>query len=78
MPYQLSGRQTSGSVTYASGVTPWVAPSTGYFTVNLAAARGAGRGSFTKTGISKTGTARRPDIGPAQYANASEVPIIGG
>jgi hypothetical protein len=59
------GTHVAGTVNYASGVTPWVAPTTGNFSINLAAAEGVGRGSFTQTGNSKTGTVGYPDIGAA-------------
>lgn len=57
----------SGSVTYASGVTPWVDPANGDFRINLAAAKGAGRGAFTQTASSYAGTVGYPDIGAAQH-----------
>lgn len=56
----------SGSVTYAADVTPWVAPTTGNFSVNLPAAINAGIGSFTETQASYTGTVGFPVIGAAQ------------
>lgn len=59
-----------GAVTYASNVTPWNAPATGDFTVTLAAAKNAGRGAFTETASSYTGTTDHPDIGAAQSAPA--------
>lgn len=58
--------QILGKVTYASGVTPWVAPSTGNFSINLGAAMNAGRGNFTETQGSYSGTVGYPDIGAAQ------------
>jgi hypothetical protein len=57
---------TSTDVTFASGVTPWVAPTTGNFSTNLAAAMAAGRGVFTETDGTNTGTAGYPDIGAAE------------
>lgn len=57
----------TGSVTYASGVTPWVDPANGDFRINLAAAKGAGRGAFTETATSYAGTVGYPDIGAAQH-----------
>jgi hypothetical protein len=56
-----------GSVTYASGVTPWVDPANGDFSINLAAAKGAGRGNFMQTAASYAGTIGYPDIGAAQH-----------
>ena len=57
---------TSTDITYASGVTPWNAPTTGDFSTNLAAAQGAGRGAFTETDGTNTGTVGYTDIGAAQ------------
>lgn len=54
------------SVTYGSGLLPWVDPNNGDFRVNLAAANAAGRGSFTQADGSYTGTVGYPDIGAAQ------------
>lgn len=57
----------SGKVTYASNVTPWVDPANGDFSINLAAAEGAGRGAFTETqSYSAPNTVGYPDIGAAQ------------
>lgn len=56
-----------GSVTYANDVTPWVDPANGDFRINLAAAKGAGRGTFTQTAASYAGTIGYPDIGAAQH-----------
>jgi hypothetical protein len=64
---RLGGIQlASNCVTYASGVTPWSAPTTGNFSITLAAAKNTGRGAFLQTGNSKTGTIGYPDIGAAQ------------
>lgn len=63
------GIQEIGSVTYATDVTPWVAPTTGDFDINLAAAIGAGRGAFTQTQASYTGAASAPVIGASQVAD---------
>lgn len=56
-----------GSVTYASGVTPWVDPANGDFRINLATAKGTGRGVFAQTQASYAGTIGYPDIGAAQH-----------
>jgi hypothetical protein len=56
----------SGNISYASGVTPWAAPDTGNFKITLAAAINAGRGTFTETQASYTGTVGFPVIGAAQ------------
>lgn len=66
----LSGMLTGGSVTYGSGLSPWTAPSTGNFSINLSAAENAGRGTFTETGSSKTGTVGSPDIGAAPHSSS--------
>ena len=63
----------TGSVTYASGVTPWVDPANGDFRINLAAAKGAGRGAFTQTQGGYSGTVGYPDIGAAQSQGGSGV-----
>lgn len=65
------GLQTEGSVTYASGVTPWTDPANGDFRIALAAAQGTGRGSFTETQNSMSGTVGYPDIGAAQHLAAA-------
>lgn len=57
---------SSGAVTYASDVTPWVDPANGDFRINLATAQGAGRGAFTETATSYTGSIGYPDIGAVQ------------
>ncbi len=61
----------SGSITYAADVTPWVDPANGDFRITLAAAKSAGRGSFTQTQSSYTGTIGYPDIGAAQSASTN-------
>jgi hypothetical protein len=71
----------SGTVTYANDVTPWVDPANGDFRINLAAAKGAGRGTFTQTAASYTGTIGYPDIGAAQHLEASAgggLNVVGG
>lgn len=70
-------------VTYASGVTPWTDPASGDFRISLAAAKAAGRGSFTQTQASYGGTVGYPDIGAAQSqggggSSARSVNIRGG
>lgn len=70
---QTTGGQAidvSGSVTYASDVTPWVDPANGDFRINLAAAKGAGRGAYTQTAASYSGTVGYPDIGAAQHQDS--------
>jgi hypothetical protein len=65
--YANSAIVESGSFSYASGATPWNAPSTGDFSIVLAAAEYAGRGNFTATLNSKTGTLGHPDVGAAAH-----------
>lgn len=60
----------SNSVTYASDVTPWVDPANGDFRINLTAAKNSGRGSFTETQASYSGTIGYPDIGAAQHLDS--------
>ena len=72
-----------GSVTYASNVTPWVDPANGDFRISLAAAKCAGRGAFTQTAASYSGTVGYPDIGSAQHQDSGgggvrQVNIRGG
>jgi hypothetical protein len=62
----LKGIVESGSITYAPDVTPWVDPANGDFRINLAAAKGTGRGAFTQTQAGYAGTVAYPDIGAAQ------------
>jgi hypothetical protein len=67
-----------GSVTYATDVTPWVDPTNGDFRINLAAAKGTGRGTFTQTASSYAGTVGYPDIGAAQSTGGGSGGAIGG
>lgn len=66
----VNGLTVSGAVTYATDVTPWTDPANGDFRVSLAAAKGAGRGSFLQTQASYAGTLGYPDIGAAQHLDA--------
>ena len=61
---------TVGTVTYASNASPYNAPSTGDFRITLDAAKGAGRGTYTQTAASYTGTVAYPDIGAAQHQDS--------
>jgi hypothetical protein len=72
--------ETSGTVTYASDVTPWTDPANGDFRINLAAAQGAGRGSFLQTQSGHDGTVGYPDIGAAQSqaSGSGGIPIARG
>jgi hypothetical protein len=65
-----NGLNVSGTVTYASDVTPWVDPANGDFRINLAAAKGTGRGAFLQTASSYAGTVSYPDIGAAQHLDS--------
>lgn len=65
-----------GSVTYGADVTPWVDPANGDFRINLAAAKGAGRGTFTQTASSYAGTIGYPDIGAAQSTGSGGTTLI--
>lgn len=60
----------TGTVTYAADVTPWVDPANGDFRITLAAAKGAGRGTYTQTAASYSGTVGYPDIGAAQHQDS--------
>lgn len=62
----LNNLATTGAVTYASNVTPWVDPANGNFSIILAAAESSGRGAFTETAPGYSGTVGYPDIGAAQ------------
>lgn len=57
----------SGSVTLTADVTPWNAPTTGDFRITGTQCKGTGRGTFTETASSYTGTVAYPDIGSAQH-----------
>lgn len=69
-----------GNSSYASDVMPWTDPANGDFRISLAAAKGAGRGSFTQTAASYAGTVGYPDIGAAQHADSgsSGIPTARG
>lgn len=60
----------SGTVTYASNVTPWVDPANGDFRITLSSAKNAGRGAFAETAASYAGTIAYPDIGAAQHLDS--------
>lgn len=63
----MEGMEVVGTINHASGVTPWVDPANGDFRINLAAAKGAGRGRFTQTSSGYSGTISYPDVGAAQH-----------
>lgn len=56
----------TGSITYAADTAPWVDAANGDFRINLAAAKGEGRGVFTQTAASYAGTVAYPDVGAGQ------------
>lgn len=62
----IQGVQQIANVTYAANATPWVDPANGDFRITLPTAKAAGRGGFTETAASYTGTVGYPDIGSAQ------------
>lgn len=76
----LSAIIESGSITYASNVTPWVDPANGDFRINLGTAKGTGRGAFTQTAASYAGTVGYPDVGAGQHQETATSGgfIIGG
>jgi hypothetical protein len=76
----LANADNLNSVTYAANITPWVDPANGDFRINLAAAKGAGRGTFTQTAASYAGTVGYPDIGAAQSqaSGSGGIPIARG
>lgn len=74
----LKSMTEAGSITYPSNATPWVAPATGDFRISLRAAQGTGRGTFTQTQASYSGTVGYPDVGAAQHLNRPlGIPTIG-
>lgn len=64
------GLDEVGTVTYGAGVTPWVDPANGDFRIDLTASKNTGRGSFTQTAPSYSGTIGYPDIGAAQHLDS--------
>jgi hypothetical protein len=62
----IAGINIVNSQTYTANATPWVDPANGDFRINLVGAKGTGRGTFTETAASYTGTVGKPDIGAAQ------------
>lgn len=64
--------QESGKVTYASGVTPYSAPTTGNFSLVLPAAFNTGLQTWTETDGTNTGTVGFPDIGAAQHSDVQK------
>lgn len=67
----MSQVNVSGTVTYAADLTPYNAPTTGDFRIALATAKNDGRGTFTETAASYTGTVAYPDIGAGQHLSVS-------
>jgi hypothetical protein len=62
-----------GSVTYAADATPWSAPGSDDYSITLAAAKGAGRGTFAKDEAGANSTTGYPDIGAAQHQESTTV-----
>lgn len=69
----LDNAAESGSVSYASGVTPWQDPANGDFRVALTAAKNSGNGTFTQSQSGQSGTVGYPDIGAAQHYETASV-----
>lgn len=66
-----AGWTIDGTITYASGLTPWVDPTNGNFTsLSGAVGRAAGRSSFTQWATNGL-TLSYPDIGAAQSASTN-------
>lgn len=63
----------TGRITYPADVTPWVDPANGDFRINLAQAKGVGRGTFVQTQASYAGTVGYPDVGAAQHQDTSGI-----
>lgn len=63
----IEGVNVLGTVTYLNTQTPWSDPDNGDFRIVLAAAKNAGRGGYSETAASYTGTIGYPDIGSAQH-----------
>ena len=66
-----SGIVVSDSISYGANLTPWVDPANGDFRLNLAGAKGTGRGSFTQTQAAYAGTVAYPDVGAAQHLESA-------
>lgn len=66
-----AGVNVTGSVSYATGTTPWADPANGDFRIIANAAKGQGRGSFTETQASYSGTSAWMDIGSGQHRDTS-------
>lgn len=59
-------------ISYPSGQTPYNSPTTGDFSIVLAQAIGVGRGTFTETDGTNTGTVGYPDPGAAQSQSTTQ------
>lgn len=72
----LDQMEVLGSVTYTTH--PWNDPANGDFRIVDASAKGAGRGTFTETASSYSGTVAYPDIGAAQHQElgGQYIPIV--
>lgn len=67
----IQGMYQISNFNYAADATPWVDPANGDFRINLKAAKAAGRGLFTQTQASYSGTVAYPDVGSAQSASTN-------
>lgn len=72
----IGGAGETGAINYASNVLPWTDAPNGDFRINLAAAKDAGRGSFTETAASYSGTVGYPDIGAAEAINSGGSGVV--
>ncbi len=61
----------AGHIAYATGTTPYSAPTTGNFRITAAAAQGTGRGAFTQLDGVNTGHAQYVDIGSGQHVGSA-------
>lgn len=68
----FEGLNISGNFEFAADVTPWVAPLTGDFRVNLSTSKNAGYGYYLQafTNGTWTGTVGYPDVGAAQHLDS--------
>lgn len=66
-----AGVNVTGTVNYPTGTTPWADPANGDFRIIANAAKGQGRGRFTETQASYSGTSAWMDIGSGQHRDTS-------
>lgn len=70
-PIAVVNLETNSLVTYASGQTPWNAPSTSDFRITLTAAKSQGLSAFTQSTLSPQYTVGYSDIGAAQASDTN-------